>query len=300
MHVLVSGASGLIGSALVPALDTGGHRVTRLVRGAGDGGGDTVRWDPDAGVIDAAALEGVDAVVHLAGETVAGRWTRSKKERIMESRRGGTGLLARAIAGLERPPHTLVCASAIGVYGNRGDEPLTERSDTGSGFLADVVREWEAATRPAAEAGIRVVNLRFGIVLSPRGGALGQMLTPFRLGVGGPLGSGRQYMSWISIDDVVGAIQHALVASRLSGPVNATAPEPVTNRVFSRTLGRVLRRPALLPVPPVALRLLFGQFADEGLLWGQRVLPEKLLESGYHFRHPSLEAALRHVLGRTA
>ena len=300
MHVLVSGASGLIGSALVPALDTGGHQVTRLVRGAVDGGGDTVRWDTDAGVIDAAALEGVDAVVHLGGETVAGRWTPSKKERIMESRRGGTGLLARTIAGLERPPRTLVCASAIGAYGNRGDEPLTERSDTGSGFLADVVREWEAATRPAAEAGIRVVNLRFGIVLSPRGGALGQMLTPFRLGVGGPLGSGRQYMSWISIDDVVGAIQHALVASRLSGPVNATAPEPVTNRVFSRTLGRVLRRPALLPVPPVALRLLFGQFADEGLLWGQRVLPQRLLESGYQFRHRSLEAALRHVLGRTA
>jgi uncharacterized protein len=300
MHVLVSGASGLIGSALAPALDTGGHRVTRLVRGERDGGGETVRWDPDAGVIDAAALEGVDAVVHLAGETVAGRWTRSKKERIMESRRGGTGLLARTIAGLERPPRTLVCASAIGAYGNRGDEPLTERSATGSGFLADVVREWEAATRPAAEAGIRVVNLRFGIVLSPRGGALGQMLTPFRLGVGGPLGSGRQYMSWISIDDVVGAIQHALVAARLSGPVNTTAPEPVTNRVFSRTLGRVLRRPALLPVPPVALRLLFGQFADEGLLWGQRVLPERLLESGYPFRHRSLEAALRHVLGRTA
>jgi uncharacterized protein len=298
MDVLVSGASGLIGSALVPSLREEGDAVTRLVRSARERAGDTLRWDPDAGDLDPAGLEAIDAVVHLSGETVAGRWSEAKKARIMESRRRSTRLLAETIARLERPPQAFVCASAVGYYGNGGAEILTEESPAGEGFLAEVVREWEAATRPAAEAGTRVVNLRFGVVLSAEGGALGQMLTPFRLGLGGPLGSGRQYMSWIAIDDVVGVVRHVLASAGLSGPVNASAPAPVTSREFARTLGRVLGRPALLPVPRLALRVLFGEFADEGLLWGQRAVPSKLAESGYRFRFPELEGALRQVLGK--
>ncbi len=227
MRVAVSGASGLIGSALVPALAGAGDLVTRLVRSPRQTGEDTLLWDPDAGTLDRARLEGIDAVVNLAGETVAGRWSEAKKTRIMESRRRSTRLLAETVAALERRPQAFVCASAVGYYGNRGDERLTEESPAGEGFLVEVVREWEAAARPAAEAGTRVVNLRFGIVLSPNGGALRQMLLPFRLGLGGPLGSGRQYMSWIAIDDVVGVARHALGTTGLSGPVNATAPEPV-------------------------------------------------------------------------
>src|SRR6266540_5523510 len=243
MRVAVSGASGLIGSALVPALAGAGDLVTRLVRSPRQTGEDSLLWDPDAGTLDRARLEGIDAVVNLAGETVAGRWSEAKKTRIMESRRRSTRLLAETVAALERRPQAFVCASAVGYYGNRGDERLTEESPAGEGFLVEVVREWEAAARPAAEAGTRVVNLRFGIVLSPNGGALRQMLLPFRLGLGGPLGSGRQYMSWIAIDDVVGVARHALGTTGLSGPVNATAPEPVTNKEFVRTLGRVLGRP---------------------------------------------------------
>jgi hypothetical protein len=296
MHIAVSGASGLIGSALVPALVAAGNSVTRLVRQGSLVGEGTVRWDPEAGALDHARLEGIDAVVHLSGETVAGRWSEAKKVRIMESRRGSTRLLAEAVAALERPPQVFVSASAVGYYGDRGAERLTEDSPAGKGFLTEVVMEWEAATRPAAEAGTRVVNLRFGIVLSREGGALAQMLTPFRLGIGGPLGSGRQYMSWIAIDDVVGVVQHALRTADLSGPVNASAPEPVTNKEFARTLGRVLRRPAIIPVPPLALRAMFGEFANEGLLWGQRALPAKLAASGYSFRFPELEGAFRQVL----
>jgi uncharacterized protein (TIGR01777 family) len=295
MHVAVSGAGGLIGSALTPELVSAGHRVTRLVRrtpGAGE-----IAWDPERGTIDAESLAGVDAVVHLAGETVDGRWTDDKKRRIRESRVGGTRFLAQTLARLELRPSALVCASAIGYYGDRGDEPLTEESESGSGFLAGVVRDWEAAARSASDAGIRVVNLRFGIVLSPRGGALGRMLTPFRLGVGGPLGSGEQYMSWVAIDDVAGAIRHALTSEELEGPVNVTAPEPVKNREFARTLGRVLGRPALARVPGPVLRLVLGEFSRE-VLGGQRVLPSKLARSGYRFRQETLEGALRQLLGR--
>lgn len=262
-------------------------------------GPDEYRWDPSAGDVEPAALEGLDAVVHLAGETVAGRWTDDKKERILRSRVDGTRTLSEALAGLERPPRVLVTASAIGYYGDRGDEQLTEESSSGDGFLAEVVREWEAASRPAEEAGIRVVRLRFGIVLSPAGGALETMLTPFRLGVAGKLGSGRQWMSWISIDDVVGAIRHALVADELAGVANTVAPNPVTNAEFTKTLGRVLGRPTLLPVPGAALRLALGEFSQEALS-STRVVPRRLLESGYEFRHPDLEQALRHVLGRGA
>jgi uncharacterized protein len=296
MNVLVTGASGFVGSALVPALTTGGHSVRRLVRRV-PAGADEYRWDPSAGDVEPAALEGLDAVVHLAGETVAGRWTDDKKERILRSRVNGTRTLSEALAGLEGRPRVLVTASAIGYYGDRGDEQLTEQSSSGDGFLAEVVREWEAASGPAEQAGIRVVRLRFGIVLSPAGGALKTMLTPFRLGVAGRLGSGRQWMSWISIDDVVGAIQHALVTDELAGVANTVAPNPVTNAEFTKTLGRVLGRPTLLPVPGAALRLALGEFSQEALS-STRVVPRRLLESGYEFRHPDLEQALRHVLGR--
>jgi uncharacterized protein len=296
MTVLVTGASGFIGTALVPALTTGEHAVRRLVRGV-PAGQDEYRWDPAAGDIEPAALDGVDAAVHLAGESVAGRWTDDKKERILRSRVDGTRTLSEALAGLERPPRVLVTASAIGYYGDRGDEVLTEESAAGEGFLAEVVREWEAASRPAEEAGIRVVRLRFGIVLSPGGGALKTMLTPFRLGVAGRLGSGRQWMSWVSLDDVVGAIQHTLTNGELAGVANTVAPNPVTNAEFTKTLGRVLGRPTLLPVPGLALRLVLGEFSQEALS-STRVMPRRLLESGYEFRYPVLEQALRHLLGR--
>ncbi len=295
MNVLVSGASGFIGSALVPALTTGGHSVRKLTRGT-PSGKDEYRWDPVAGDIEPAALAGLDAVVHLTGESVAGRWTAAKKERILRSRVEGTRTLSEALASLSNPPRVLVCASAVGYYGDRGDEVVTEESPSGDGFLAEVVREWEAASRPAEEAGIRVVRFRFGIVLSPAGGALRTMLRPFRLGVGGSLGSGRQWMSWVAIDDVVGAIHHALFTQGLAGAVNAVAPNPVTNAEFSKTLAHVLRRPALLPVPAPALRLVLGEFSQEALA-SVRATPERLRESGYEFRFPDIEPALRHVLG---
>ena len=300
--VAVTGASGLVGSALVTGLTSAGHRVVRVVRGAGAAsvaGQRLARWDPESGALEPSALAGADAVVHLAGESVAGgRWTEAKKRRIRSSRVDVTRRLAEALLRLERPPRLLVSASAVGYYGDRGSEILREDSSPGPGFLAEVCREWEAATDPAARAGIRVVRLRIGMVLSRRGGALGAMLTPFRLGAGGPVGSGVQWVSWIAIDDLVGAILHALATESLAGPVNAVAPEPVTNRELARTLGRVLRRPALLPLPAVAARLLFGQMADELLLASARVEPARLRATGFTFRHARLEDALRHELGR--
>jgi uncharacterized protein len=296
MTVLVTGASGFIGSALVPALTTGGHSVRRLTRAAAERE-DEYRWNPAAGDVDPRALEDLDAVVHLAGESVAGRWTAAKKERIRRSRVDGTRTLSEALAGLGRPPRVLVCASAIGYYGDRGDEVLTEESAPGEGFLADVVQAWEAASRPAEEAGIRVVRLRFGIVLSSAGGALRTMLRPFRLGAGGRLGSGRQWTSWVSIDDVVGAIHHALFTDALRGAANTVAPNPVTNAELTSTLARLLRRPALLPVPAAVLRVALGEFSQEALS-SARVVPARLGGTGYDFRHPELEQALRHVLAR--
>ena len=297
MDVLVSGATGLIGSALVPALRERGDRVRRLTRSGGSSE-DAVVWDPSAGAIDAAELEGVDAVVHLAGENIVGRWTSAKKARIRESRVAGTGLLAETIAGLTTPPGVMVSTSATGYYGDRGNELLREESAPGNNFLAGVCREWEAAAGPAREAGIRVVHPRFGIVLSPEGGALGTTLPIFKLGGGGRIGSGRQYWPWISIDDVVGAILHALDTETLEGPVNVTVPDPPTNAVYTKTLGHVLGRPTVFPLPAPAARLALGQVADELLLASQRVEPARLEESGYSYRYPELEGALRYLLGR--
>jgi uncharacterized protein (TIGR01777 family) len=297
--VAVTGASGLVGAGLRPALAAQGHAVLPLVRGGAPAPGErVVRWDPAAGTLAAADLEGVDAVVHLAGEGIAGRWTAAKKARIRDSRLRSTALLAGTLARLARPPRVLVSASAIGWYGDRGDEVLTEASPAGAGFLAEVCREWEAAAGPAALVGIRVVHLRIGMALSRRGGGLAALLPAFRLGLGGPIGRGAQWMSWIALDDLVGAIVHALGADTLAGPVNAVAPHPVTNREFTRTLARVLRRPAFLPFPTLAARLLLGEMADALLLASTRVLPLRLTASGYAFEHPELRGALRAELGR--
>ncbi|HEX2095486.1 MAG TPA: TIGR01777 family oxidoreductase [Longimicrobiaceae bacterium] len=297
-RVAVTGSTGLIGTALVPALPADGYRVVRLVRSRPEPGGGEVAWDPAAGTIDTAGLEGVDAVIHLAGENVGRRWTAERRRRIRDSRARGTRLLAEALAGLARPPRVLVSASAIGYYGDRGDELLDEGTASGAGFLAEVVREWEASADPARERGIRVVHPRFGVVLTPQGGALQRILPPFRLGVGGRVGSGRQWMSWLTLDDVVEAVRFLLRTEGLSGPVNVAAPHPVTNEEFTRTLGRVLGRPTLFPVPAAALRLALGQMAEETVLASQRVVPRKLLDAGFAFRHPELEGALRAVLGR--
>lgn len=297
MDVLVSGSTGLIGSALVSALEEGGHRVRRLTRSGGSSE-DVVRWDPSAGEIDAGRIEGVDAVVHLAGENIAGRWTDAKKARIRDSRVRGTRLLAETLARLPTPPAVMVSASAAGYYGDRGNELLSEESAPGDNFLAEVGQEWEAAADPAREAGVRVVNPRFGIVLSTEGGALGTTLPIFKLGVGGKIGSGRQYWSWIAIDDVVGAILHVLTKDSLEGPVNVTVPDPPTNSEYTSVLGRVLGRPTVFPLPAPAARIMLGQLADELLLASQRIEPARLKETGYSYRYPELEGALRHLLGK--
>lgn len=299
MKVIVSGASGLIGRALVRSLVADGHGVTRLVRSSSqpDGAAVDVSWDPDAGTIDARELEGHDAAVHLAGESIAGgRWTDEKKRRIRESRVKGTRLIAETLARLERKPEVLASASAIGFYGDRGDESLTEESASGDDFLSEVCREWEKATLPASQAGLRVVHMRFGVVLSGEGGALSKMLTPFKLGVGGTVGSGKQFLSWVDLEDVVGAIKHAVTNASLRGPVNVVAPTPATNAEFTKTLGRVLGRPTIFPVPAFAARLAFGEMADALLLGGQRVEPARLKSSDYKFAYPDLESSLRHAL----
>jgi uncharacterized protein (TIGR01777 family) len=282
---------------LVSFLTAGGHRVIRLVRKPPSG--DDVQWDPTEGVRDLSRLEGVDAVIHLAGENIAaGRWTPQRKDEIRRSRVEGARRLSESLAKLSQRPKALVSASAIGFYGDRGDEILTEDSALGMDFLAQVCQEWEAATEPAARAGIRVVRLRFGMILSPMGGALRKMLLPFRLGAGGRMGSGAQYVSWIAIDDAIGAIHHAVGAESLHGPVNAVSPAPVTNAEFTRVLARVLSRPAIFPMPAFAARLAFGEMADALLLASARVMPTRLQASGYRFRFPELEGALRHLLVR--
>jgi len=299
MKVLVTGSTGFVGLALLRDLAGEEHIVARLVRPSSKAEGEGVRWDPEAGTVDIDGLERLDAVVHLAGENIAeGRWTAEKKARIRDSRIKGTRLLCESLHRLQRPPKTLVAASAVGYYGDRGNEVLREDSPTGSGFLAQVCREWEEATGPAARKGIRVVNLRIGMVLSASGGALAKMLPAFRAGAGGRIGSGRQYVSWIALPDLVGAIRHALETESLEGPVNAVAPEPVTNREFTDTLARVLSRPAIVPLPALAARLAFGEMADELILASARVTPAKLLSSGYRFLYPGLEGTLRHLLGK--
>ena len=292
----MSGSSGLIGNALSHALEGGSHTVVRLVRGPSRDGS-SVSWDPERGTIDRMGLEGFDAVVHLAGEPLLGRWTAAKKRRIRDSRVLGTKLLAEALATLKRRPGVLVCASAAGYYGDRGAEILTEESAAGRGFLAEVCREWESAAAPARAAGIRVVNIRTGLVLSRVGGLLKIMLLPFRLGLGGPIGGGKSYWSWITLDDLIAVYRFAVTRESLAGAMNAAAPHPVTNADFARTLGVVLRRPAVLPVPPLALRLLFGREAADDMLSGFRLEPARLQTAGFRFQHPELEQALRHVLG---
>jgi uncharacterized protein len=292
-RILISGASGLIGSALVSALESHGHEVTRLVRRP-TGNGNEFQWDP-MHEVSPVLVSGFDIVIHLSGESVAGRWRAEKKRRIRESRVVSTRNLSRALAKAERPPHTFLCASAIGYYGNRSDEVLTEESAPGSGFLPEVCREWEAATH-VGSPGTRTMNLRFGIVLSRHGGALKEMLLPFRLGLGGKIGNGRQWYSWIHIDDAVGAILHILATPSFIGPVNMTAPNPLTNAEFTGALASALKRPAIFTVPTFAAKLAFGEFAEEGLLASARVIPNKLGDSGFEFRYPELRAALAHLL----
>jgi hypothetical protein len=289
MRIGVTGASGFLGQRLVPALQGAGHAIVRIGRGAES----DVRWDPSAGVLDAAGCAGVDAFVHLAGANVGERWTPAHRRAIRDSRVLGTALVARTAASLSPRPRVLVCASAVGIYGDAGDVVLDEGSPAGSDFLADVGRVWEAAADPARQAGIRTVHLRFGVVLSRRGGALARMLPVFLLGGGGRLASGRQWMSWISMEDAVGAVQFALERETLAGAVNAVAPSPVTNAEFTETLACVVHRPALFPVPAFALNLMFGEMAQGTLLASQRVVPRQLLAAGYAFRHATLEPALR-------
>ena len=297
----MTGASGLIGSALRRRLEATGYRVTRLVRRPARVG--EISWDPAAGRLEPGQLEGMDAVIHLAGENVGARWTAARKRRIRDSRIRGTRVLTEALARVRHRPRVLVSASAIGIYGNRGDEVLTENSPPNEAvpdFLMEVAEAWEAAADPARAAGVRVVHPRFGLVLSPAGGALGKMLLPFRLGLGARLGSGAQWISWISIDDVVGAILHVLLAESFSGPVNFVAPEPVRNRDFTAILARVLSRPAVLRAPAAALRLAMGEMATATLLASIRVVPKRLLASGYRFQHLDLETALEAMLGGAA
>jgi uncharacterized protein (TIGR01777 family) len=298
MKVVMAGASGLVGGALTPALRNAGHDVFRLVRGRDARAPDEIAWDPNSGEIDRLGLEGAGAIINLAGENIsAGRWTVARRERILRSRVDSTRTLVSAIAELERKPMTFLSASAVGFYGDRGDEVLTETSGIGHGYLPEVCLAWETHADGAARAGVRTVLMRFGIVLTREGGALAKMLPLFRWGLGGRLGSGRQWMSWIALDDVVGAILHALNDSRCAGPINFVAPAAVTNREFTATLARVLRRPAIFPVPAWALRMVVGrEMADGALLASGRAAPQRLRELGYEFRHATLEGALRAVL----
>ncbi|MDZ4833943.1 MAG: TIGR01777 family oxidoreductase [Candidatus Melainabacteria bacterium] len=296
MNVLISGSRGLIGSEITPRLKKNGHQVSRMVRSAKDATASDFVWNPMTGEVTG-DLTGIDAFIHLAGESIAsGRWTDEKKKQIRESRIKGTTLLSETIAKLDSPPKVMVCASAIGFYGDRGSEVLDENSPVGNGFLAELCKEWEEATAPARQSGIRVVNARIGVSLSPKGGALSKMLLPFQMGAGGNVGDGRQYMSWISIDDVAQAIVFCVENDSVSGPVNLTAPEPVPNSTFTKALGAVLSRPTIMPMPAFMARTLLGEMADELLLSSAQVMPKKLLAAGFVFEYPEIEGALRHVI----
>jgi uncharacterized protein (TIGR01777 family) len=296
MKVLVSGSHGLVGRALIKSLLNKGDTVARLVREPPTGSSD-IEWHPNHEQIDAGRLNGFDAVVHLAGESIAsGRWSQEKKQRIRESRVKGTQLLSGALAQTSKPPTVFVCASAIGYYGDRGSELLTEESSPGNDFLANVCKDWEAATEPVKKKGIRLVNTRFGIILDRDGGALAKMLPPFRMGIGGRIGDGKQWMSWIALADVVGALEQVIENQTLSGPVNFVAPNPVTNATFTSTLGKILRRPTFLPVPAFGARLAFGEMADALLLSSQRVEPRRLKETAFQFKYVNLNDALSEIL----
>ena len=300
MNILVTGSAGLIGSALISYLSGNQHRIVRLVRHA-QLGADEIYWNPAGGILDPKDLEGLDAVVHLAGESIAsGRWTKEKKRRIRESRLQGTQLLAQSLSRLFDPPKVLVSVSAVGYYGDRGDEPLDEESKPGTGFLAELCRQWEGATQAALMRGIRVVIPRVGLVLSAKGGALELMLPVFRLGIGGKIGTGRQYMSWIALEDLVGVINHLIQNKSIHGPVNAVSPNPATNREFTQSLARALSKPSVFALPAFAARIAFGKMANELLLASARVSPARLVESGFEFRFPELDGALRHMLPKRA
>ena len=297
MKILVSGSTGLVGKALIKSLTNDGHGVVRLVRRAPSPGALEIEWHPNQGRIDSQQLEGLDAVVHLAGESIAaGRWSEERKRSIRESRTKGTSLLSESLARLSHPPAVFLSASAIGYYGNRGDELLKESSAPGNDFLADVCVAWEAATKASVEKGIRTVFARFGVILDSDGGALAKMLTPFRMGIGGKVGDGKQWMSWITLDDVVAALRFLIADESISGPVNVVAPNPVTNAEFTRTLGRTLSRPTIFPMPAFGARLAFGEMADALLLSSQKVQPSVLEDKGFRFSWPTLELALKHVL----
>lgn len=301
MKVLIAGASGLVGTATTNALRSDGHTAARFIRPGGTTGSGDVRWDPMAATVDVAAMEGADAIILLSGASIGGgRWTQERKNQLRASRLGSARVLVDAVAKLPQKPRAFLAASAIGYYGNSGDQVLTESSANGMGFLAKLARDWEAESLRAQSLGVRTTVLRFGMILSRHGGALPRMLTPFKLGLGGQLGSGRQWISWIALEDVVGVIRSTLQDERFGGPVNVVAPNPVRNADFTRGLASALRRPALLPAPAFALRLALGEMADELLLASQRVKPEKLAELGFRFRYPDLEPALRATLTEPA
>ena len=295
MKVLITGSSGLVGSALTDFFVANGDEVIRLLRRSARA--DSPVWDPENGEIDLAGVRDISAVVHLAGDNLGeGRWNDRKKNSILNSRVKGTQLLSEFFAATEHKPNVIVSASAVGYYGNRGEERVDESSEPGKGFLADVCRQWEEATASAVDVGIRVANLRLGLILSAEGGALKKMLLPFRIGLGGVIGSGKQYMSWVSIDDVIGTIQHIIANEAVRGPVNLVSPNSVSNREFTKTLGQVLNRPTIFPMPAFAARIAFGEMTDELLLSSTRVIPKKLMDSGYEFRHPELGGAFEHLL----
>ena len=295
MKVAIAGASGLVGSALIPMLKHLGAQITRLVRSKA--GADEIEWHPNQDDVTARMLEGFEVIINLAGESIAaGRWTDDQKKKIRDSRVNGTHLLSEAIALLKQKPRVFLCASATGIYGDRDDEPLDEQSESGGGFLAGVCREWEKACEPALKAGVRVVNLRFGPILSKEGGMLAKLLTPFKMGMGGKVGTGRQYISWVAIEDAIQAIKLAIEDATIHGPLNVVSPNPVTNEEFTKTLGHVLNRPTALAMPAFAARLAFGEMADEMLLASQKVIPKKLLNADFHFKYRDLEATLKNLL----
>lgn len=295
MKIAIAGASGLVGSALIPELESGGHEIVRLVRKSPKPG--EIEWHPNQDEIDPATIDGFPAIINLAGESIAeGRWTDEKKKRIRDSRVNGSHLLSEAIAKLATKPKVFLCASATGIYGDRGDELLDEQSESGGGFLAGVCREWEKATEPASKAGVRVVNLRFGPILAREGGMLEKMLTPFKMGLGGKIGSGKQYISWVAIDDAVAAIKLALYDDSIRGPLNIVSPKPATNERFTRALGEALSRPTVMSMPAFAARLAFGEMADEMLLVSQRIVPKRLNTAGFKFQNPELTQALQRYI----